>query len=94
MVLAFLTKRGRFLARVHGPVSGNVLLRREQYRQADDDAATARIVSVLVATKIANSRTVLQRALRDRPDGEGVARVAGSGDASAQALQRSVVGPG
>jgi len=68
VALAFLTERGRFLARVHGPVSGNVLLRREQYRRADDPAACGEIVSVLVAAKIANSRGVLQRALRDRSD--------------------------
>ena len=36
--LSFLTENGRFLARVQGPVSGNVLLRREQYRRADDQA--------------------------------------------------------
>lgn len=34
--LSFLTEHGRFLARFQGPVSGNVLLRREQYRRADD----------------------------------------------------------
>src|SRR3972149_4534589 len=34
--LSFLTEYGRFLARVQGPVAGNVLLRREQYRRADD----------------------------------------------------------
>jgi CRISPR-associated protein Cas1 len=66
--LAFLTEQGRSQARIQGPVSGNVLLRREQYRRADDEAATARIVSVLVAAKIANCRTVLQHTLRDRPD--------------------------
>jgi len=73
VALAFLTEHGRFLARVQGPASGNVLLRREQYRRADDLQASAEIVSVLVATKIANSRTVLQRALRDRPGGSSQA---------------------
>lgn len=34
--LAFCTPRGRFLARACGESSGNVLLRREQYRVADD----------------------------------------------------------
>ena len=33
---SFLTPNGRFLARVEGPVSGNVLLRRQQYRVSDD----------------------------------------------------------
>jgi CRISPR-associated protein Cas1 len=39
VAVSFLTKHGRFLARVEGPVRGNVLLRREQYRRADDGAA-------------------------------------------------------
>ncbi len=68
VALAFLSERGRFLARVEGRLSGNVLLRREQYRRADNPDATAELATVLVATKLANSRTVLQRALRDRPD--------------------------
>ena len=66
--LSFLTERGRFLARVTGPVSGNVLLRREQYRRADDVAAGAEIARSIVIAKIANSRIVLLRALRDHPD--------------------------
>ena len=32
VAVAWLSDRGRFLARVEGPVSGNVLLRREQHR--------------------------------------------------------------
>jgi len=36
VAISFLSEHGRFLARVQGPVSGNVLLRREQYRKADD----------------------------------------------------------
>jgi CRISPR-associated protein Cas1 len=68
VTLSFLTENGRFLARVQGPVSGNVLLRREQYRQADDPAATATVTRSVVTAKIANSRIVLQRALRDRSE--------------------------
>lgn len=66
--VSFLTENGRFLARVQGPTSGNVLLRREQYRRADDEAACTAVVRPLLAAKIANSRTVLLRALRDRPE--------------------------
>jgi CRISPR-associated protein Cas1 len=68
VTLSFLTENGRFLARVHGPVSGNVLLRREQYRRADDPATSAEIARSVVTAKIANSRIVLQRAMRDGPD--------------------------
>lgn len=71
VTVSFLSENGRFLARVHGPVSGNVLLRREQYRRADQDAGTAGIVRSFLAAKIANSRTVVQRALRDRPQSSG-----------------------
>ncbi|MBW2142713.1 MAG: type I-C CRISPR-associated endonuclease Cas1 [Deltaproteobacteria bacterium] len=66
--ISFLTERGRFLARVQGPVSGNVLLRREQYRRADDPAASASIAKAALTGKLANCRTVLQRALRDHPE--------------------------
>lgn len=63
--LSFLTENGRFLARVHGPVSGNILLRREQYRMADDQKYSAQMAKAFVIGKVANCRTVLQRALRD-----------------------------
>jgi CRISPR-associated protein Cas1 len=63
--LSFLTEHGRFLARVQGPVSGNVLLRREQYRRADDPDASAEMAKSILTGKIANCRSVLQRAVRD-----------------------------
>jgi CRISPR-associated protein Cas1 len=65
VAVSFLTERGRFLARVQGPVSGNVLLRREQYRKADDQSATVEVTKSVLTGKLANCRTVLQRALRD-----------------------------
>ena len=66
--ISFLSEYGRFLARVQGPVSGNVLLRREQYRQADNVKTSAAVARYILTGKIANSRTVLQRALRDHGD--------------------------
>lgn len=63
--LSFLSENGRFLARVQGPVSGNVLLRREQYRRADDLDYSAGVAAACVLGKVANCRTVLLRALRD-----------------------------
>ena len=71
VALAFLTENGQFLARVQGPVSGNVLLRREQYRWADLAERTADVARSVVIAKVANCRTVLQRALRDRTDETG-----------------------
>ena len=65
VAISFLTEYGKFLARVQGPVSGNVLLRREQYRKADDPNASTDMARFVLTGKIANSRTVLQRMLRD-----------------------------
>nr|MBC8362918.1 type I-C CRISPR-associated endonuclease Cas1 [Candidatus Desulfatibia profunda] len=66
--ISFLTEYGRFLARIQGPVSGNVLLRREQYRKADDPGFSAAMARAVLIGKIANCRTVLQRALRDHSE--------------------------
>src|SRR5205807_1272679 len=52
-------------ARIEGPVSGNVLLRREQYRVSD---RPDEIVRSFVCGKIANQRTVLKRTLRDHDE--------------------------
>lgn len=63
--VSFLSERGRFVARVEGPVAGNVLLRREQFRRADDEEGAAQIAASVLVGKISNARTVLLRALRD-----------------------------
>lgn len=63
--LAFLTPRGKFLARSCGLSGGNVLLRRAQYRMADDPWASCRMAAAFTAGKLYNSRWVLERATRD-----------------------------
>jgi CRISPR-associated protein Cas1 len=68
VTVSFLSSSGRFLARLEGPVSGNILLRREQYRRADESDACGRIVRGVVAAKASNQRGVLQRTLRDYGD--------------------------
>lgn len=75
VMISFLAEHGRFLARVQGPVSGNVLLRRRQYRIADDLAASANIARAVLLAKAANARTVLQRAVRDHGSKEGVEEI-------------------
>ncbi|MEJ7686895.1 MAG: type I-C CRISPR-associated endonuclease Cas1c [Variovorax sp.] len=66
--ISFLTPNGRYMARVEGPVSGNVLLRRQQYRCSDDPSRCAALVRNIVLGKIHNQRAVLGRALRDHGD--------------------------
>lgn len=61
--LAFFTEYGRFLARIQGKQSGNVLLRRTQYKTADEDAVA--IARNIVAAKIQAQKQVLQRQQRN-----------------------------
>ncbi len=68
VTLSFLTRYGKFCGRVQGPISGNVLLRREQYRKADNQKESAELTRSIITAKIGNSRTVLQRARRDHSD--------------------------
>lgn len=45
VALSFLTPHGQFIASISGPIRGNVLLRRAQYRVADDEGSAAHIAS-------------------------------------------------
>ncbi|MDR1741102.1 MAG: type I-C CRISPR-associated endonuclease Cas1c [Synergistaceae bacterium] len=69
VALTYLDEHGRFIARMQGPVRGNVLLRRQQYRLADDGKATIVIARNMLIGKISNSRAVLLRAARETRDG-------------------------
>lgn len=62
ITMTFLDRNGRFQARLEGPATGNVLLRRAQYRVCDQPVDVVR--SFLIG-KIANQRAVLRRSLRD-----------------------------
>lgn len=88
VAISFLTEYGRFLARVQGPVSGNVLLRREQYRRADDMNASAEMARAVLTGKLANCRTVLGRALRDHSDKLNVDEVREASQRINSSLQR------
>lgn len=68
--LCFLSAHGLFLGRVSGAVCGNVLLRRKQYRMADDKELALKLSGVFVAGKIGNCRNVIQRLIRDHGDSE------------------------
>jgi CRISPR-associated protein Cas1 len=75
VAVSFLSEHGKFLASVRGPVSGNVLLRRKQYRMADDEDATKAIAANVVCGKLANCRVVLNRAMRDHGDSNNDGKV-------------------
>jgi CRISPR-associated protein Cas1 len=86
IAISMLTENGRFLARVSGFTPGNVLLRREQYRRADSPEGSAKIARAIVSAKLANSRSVLLRALRDYPDCAGAAALKAASDRLALGL--------
>lgn len=68
--MAFYTEYGRFLARVQGRQGGNVLLRRAQYRWADDEQKSLQVARLMISAKIANSRSVLLREIRNHGDNQ------------------------
>lgn len=65
VAFSFHNPHGKFLAATRGFTSGNILLRREQYRRADDEPSAVAISANLLAAKLSNSRQVLMRAARD-----------------------------
>ncbi|MBX3316156.1 MAG: type I-C CRISPR-associated endonuclease Cas1 [Phycisphaeraceae bacterium] len=75
VAISFCTEHGRFLARYSGFTPGNVLLRRQQYRWADDPARATEVVRSMLLGKLANSRTVLLRAAREHTDPDAADRL-------------------
>ena len=75
ITLSHLEPNGRFLARVEGQRTGNVLLRKAQFRAAEDDGRSGTIVRGIVAAKAANQRAVIRRALRDHAETMPAGRV-------------------
>lgn len=71
VTVTYLNGNGKFLARLTGPVHGNVLLRREQYRIADDSTRSLAIARCCIVAKIQNQRNTLLRFLRNHPDVPG-----------------------
>ncbi len=73
--LTFLTPGGRFCGKFIGTTNGNVILRREQYRIADDEERSLQLAKRCIEAKIINSRKVLLRTLRDHREKVNVARL-------------------
>lgn len=63
--LSFYSVYGKFLARVHGRQTGNIFLRRTQYRWADDPEKSLSVARIMISAKIANCRSVLLREIRN-----------------------------
>ena len=63
--VVWLSATGKFKARLAGPTSGNVLLRRAQYEALNDPDRSCGIARSIVAGKVRNTRSVVQRAARE-----------------------------
>lgn len=90
--LSLMSEQGRFRAAILGYSPGNVLLRRQQYRAADEEATSVDIARTIVLAKLANCRTVLLRAARDAGAGvraDSLAAVARRLSASVPGLQQA-----
>ncbi|MGE5553386.1 MAG: type I-C CRISPR-associated endonuclease Cas1c [Betaproteobacteria bacterium] len=91
VALTFLNEHGQFMARVTGRVSGNVLLRRRQYRAADAESEALLLASAMILAKIANARAVLLRGIRDHGaniESDAVARSASNLSNHLQQIER------
>lgn len=68
ITITYLNQFGKFLARVEGPVSGNVLLRRTQHLTGANTEKSVAIARTMLTGKLYNQRYVLRRYLRDYGD--------------------------
>ncbi len=82
--LVLCDDHGRFKARLEGPVSGNVLLRRAQHERTGDASFTLAAARSFIAGKIANARRVLLRGAREaKADDDAKALSRGADDLAA-----------
>jgi len=84
--LVWMTKHGRFKARVDGEVKGNVLLRRVQHEALSKNDWPLRLAKQIVAGKIQNSRNTIMRSARDLHSGDQKNRLADAATRLANSL--------
>lgn len=84
--LTFMSRSGKFLARAKGAISGNVYLRREQFRIADDEARSLSVAKNFIIGKLFNSRYVIERAVRDHSLQVDVNKLKNRSDLLSQAI--------
>lgn len=85
--LVLLDNFGRFKARLEGPVSGNILLRQAHHRVATEPAFSLEMARAIVAGKLKNSRTNLQRGARESADADEAATLTRTSDSLAASIR-------
>lgn len=63
--LTYLNPQGRFLARINGPIKGNVILRHQQFQTSIHPEKSLDIAKNCLIGKVYNARWILERGLRD-----------------------------
>jgi CRISPR-associated protein Cas1 len=86
--LVWLTRNGRFVARVEGKARGNVLLRRAQHLALSDTKRALRIARQIVAAKLQNSRQLLLRGAREASTTQAQQALSEAAEHLAQAITR------
>ncbi len=85
--LVLLDAHGRFKARLEGAVSGNILLRQDQFAKARDGAFALAVARACIAGKLRNGRQLLMRAAREGADADESGRLSRKADDLAAALR-------
>lgn len=91
--LVLLDRNGRFKARLEGPVSGNILLRRAQHKAAADEAFALDFAKSIIAGKIRNGRQVLLRGAREAVAEADQVKLAAGADSLAISLRNLAAAP-
>ncbi|MDA1044247.1 MAG: type I-C CRISPR-associated endonuclease Cas1c [Verrucomicrobia bacterium] len=89
--VVLLDESGRFKARLEGPVSGNILLRLAHHRVASESAFRLEFARAIVAGKLRNSRTNLQRGAREAADPEEAAALTRTSDCLTASLRAAAI---
>ncbi len=89
--LVLLDNSGHFKARLEGPVSGNILLRQGHHRVACDVPFCLEFARTVVAGKLRNSRTNIQRGMRETSDITEAASLGRTADSLAASLRATAV---
>ena len=63
--IIFLSRNGKFLARIVGEQYGNVILRKTQYRVSECEEESLKLAKCFIMSKLYNSRWILERVIRD-----------------------------
>jgi len=87
IALVLLDANGRFKARLEGATSGNVLLRRAQHANSQDEAFALGLARRIVAGKLRNQRHVLLRGAREAKSEDEAGQLARGADDLAGALR-------